>query len=295
MASNDFQLKNLYRNRHCFNPDNLCIENDYCLKCFAYLLQEDSNVSGSNRWSILLNGEMKIVKSTDVSKKSINFNTNEITFKVILETSMVVDQQTAVYNKQNLSSSASSCDSVSQSGSSSQLEDDQQQSENWAGSPSGQDVLPNISIEQQDEDLIANQNKKKDFCLECNKKLSNPSSLKRHFMRFHTEQKVQQIFCSLCEKNFGGEGANERLTKHYNQDHQNQLRIPLDLKCRICLQGYGNLKLLQTHFTKNHSKKPFQCCYCRKEFSTKDQKTRHLKKSHSTKESSDLEDWAITF
>ena len=294
MALNDFQLKNLYRNRHCFNPDNLCIENDYCLKCFAYLLQEDSNVSGSNRWSILLNGEMKIVKSTDVSKKSINANTNEITFKVILETSMVVDQQTAVYNKQNLSSSASSCDSVSQSGSSSRLEDGQQQSESWAGSPSGQDVLPNISIEKQDEGLIVNQNKKMDFCLECNKKLSNPSSLKRHCMRFHTEQKVPQIFCAFCEKNFGGESAKKHLTKHYNLDHQNELCIPLDLKCRICRRGYGNIKLLHNHFTKNHSKKPFQCCHCRKEFSTKDQKTRHLKKSHPTEQSSDL-DWAITF
>ena len=352
MVSNDLRdEKNLYRYRHCFNRDNICTEDNYCFKCFAYMMQENYNVSGKNKWSIFMQGEMKVVKSTEVSKKLIDSNTNEITFKVIMEKSLVDDQQKAAFNKQSLSISTGSPGSASQAGSSSP--DDQetavydqqslristssswlvwpplppppppspplsvediplpvgpppesyvqdsstevQEMENKSSSLLGQDVLPNISIEQQDEDLIANQNKKKDFCLECNKKLSNPSSLKRHFMRFHTEQKVQQIFCSLCEKNFGGEGANERLTKHYNQDHQNQLRIPLDLKCRICLLGYGNIKLLQTHFTKNHSKKPFQCCYCRKEFSTKDQKTRHLKKSHSTKESSDLEDWAITF
>ena len=337
MVSNDLRdRKNLYRYRHCFNRDNICTEDNYCFKCFAYMMQENCN-----KWSIFMQGEMKVVKSTEVSKKLIDSNTNEITFKVIMEKSLVDDQQTAafknqslsistgspglasqagssstddqgtaLYDQQSLSISTGSPGSASQAGSSSpdDLEtavyDQQSLSISTSSSPSasqagssslpGQDVFPNINIEQQDEGLIVNQNKKKDFCLECNKKLSNPSSLKRHFMRFHTEQKVQQIFCTLCEKNFGGEGAGQHLLKHYNQDHQNQLRIPLDLKCRICLRGYGNIKLLQKHFTKNHSKKPFQCCYCNKGFSSKDQKTRHLKKSHPTEQSSDL-DWAITF
>ena len=306
MVSNDLRdRKNLYRYRHCFNRDNICTEDNYCFKCFAYMMQENCN-----KWSIFMQGEMKVVKSTEVSKKLIDSNTNEITFKVIMEKSLVDDQQTAAFKNQSLSISTGSPGLASQAGSSSTddqgtaLYDQQSLSISTSSSPSasqagssslpGQDVFPNINIEQQDEGLIVNQNKKKDFCLECNKKFSNPSSLKRHFMRFHTEQKVQQIFCTLCEKNFGGEGAGQHLLKHYNQDHQNQLRIPLDLKCRICLRGYGNIKLLQKHFTKNHSKKPFQCCYCNKGFSSKDQKTRHLKKSHPTEQSSDL-DWAITF
>ena len=45
---------------------------------------------------------MKVVKSTEVSKKLIDSNTNEITFKVIMEKSLVDDQQTAAFNKQSL-------------------------------------------------------------------------------------------------------------------------------------------------------------------------------------------------
>ena len=280
MTSNNFQrLRNLYRNRHCFDPDNMCSVNDYCLKCFAYLLQENSNVSGISRWSISMEGEMKIVKSVNVSKKMINSNTNEITFQVTLERSDDPEHLTADDYPQSVSSSISSSHSISQEGSS---------------SPSGQDLSPNISTEhQQDPNLFENQNQNNDFCLECNKKLANSSSLKRHVIRFHTEQEVPRVFCALCEKTFHCKRAKELLTKHYNQDHHNVLYINLDFNCRICKRGYGNIMLLQSHFVQNHSKKPFQCPQCRKEFSTKDKKTRHFK-SHSTQQCNDL-DWAITF
>ena len=60
-----------------------------------------------------MQGEMKVVKSTEVSKKLIDSNTNEITFKVILEQSLVDDQQTAAFNKQSLSISTGSPGKVS--------------------------------------------------------------------------------------------------------------------------------------------------------------------------------------
>ena len=114
------------------------------------------------------------------------------------------------------------------------------------------------------------------ICTVCNRVLSSPANLKRHFDALHGDgirgAENYNVVCAFegCTKRFNLPSS---MRKHYDAVHMN-IRKYL---CDICSDMFKNISALKMHMKACHTKDAdmYECSVCKKRFSTKFKLTSH--------------------
>merc|ERR1712228_118265 len=118
----------------------------------------------------------------------------------------------------------------------------------------------------------------KPFKCFCGKSFTRNNDLQRHKeTHSNNDCEAQFIFCTFCKETFCSKSS---LKKHIDSIHQSASK---QFVCRKCCKQFRRKDELQSHF-KSHltaaSKKVYDCKTCHTSFSTKSNRTKHMKKSH---------------
>ena len=154
--------------------------------------------------------------------------------------------------------------------------------------------------------------KKSITCNKCTKNFSQKSSLKRHILAVHEEERFacvqcekqygfkthllrhvktihqgQAFKCDLCDKSFTGKSA---LGRHQKEHGGEKREYPCE-----CKKVFGSLSLLNRHISSVHEKLRFPCVKCNKTFSYRTHLKRHNSSKHafSSKKVECKVDWKI--
>ncbi len=111
------------------------------------------------------------------------------------------------------------------------------------------------------------------FCSICLKTFWNRRNRDIHMTMIHKNQKDEKLTCKLCEKTFMSKEA----SKYHNDTcHASSSS---KVKCKICDETLSHKVSLKRHM-QIHKKDSFKCDKCQKEFTRKDNLTKHKKIVH---------------
>ena len=141
-------------------------------------------------------------------------------------------------------------------------------------------VVPNILLNQINSDNTTSTEKTQNCCNVCKKIFYNKFSLERHTVNFHSQvvanvEKIKKYVCS-CGKSFTHTSS---LNRH-KQKHLKEQPLQKLFECKFCSKIFSERQNMKRHIKGIHEYKRYTCEICHKTFFEKSYLKFHYHKKH---------------